>query len=335
VGGAWHADLTMTRLVAADVLGTTTLITGANEFVAERTVSNLRAAVVAADADADVSELPAGDLGAGVLAEISSPSLFASIRYVVVRTLEDLPADAVEPLLEYVASPAPDVALVLHHTGGVRGKAVLDKIRTAGAKEVKAEALKKWELPRWVVGEFRHHKTKVSESAAAALVDAVGEDLRALAGAVDQLSADADGEVSEELVRTYFGGRAEVKGFAVADAAIEGKAAEALEQLRWAFATKVDPVLVTSAVAGGLRGLARYMSAPRGLRDGDLAREVGVPAWKLKSLAIQSRGWSRRGLAAAIQAAAQADADVKGAAGDRMWACERLVISVIRARALH
>ena len=29
----------------------------------------------------------------------------------------------------------------------------------------------------------------------------------------------------------------------------------------------------------------------------------------------------------------QADADVKGAAGDRMWACERLVISVLRARA--
>lgn len=326
--------LTMARLTAADVLGTTTLITGANEFVAERTVHNARAAVLSADSDADVSELPAGELGAGVLAEISSPSLFASMRYVVVRQLEDLPTEAVEPLVEYVAAPVDDVALVLHHTGGQRGKAVLDKLRKAGAHEVKAEALKKWELPKWVIAEFRHHKTKVSEPAAAALVDAVGEDLRALAGAADQLAADADGEVTEELVRTYFGGRAEVKGFAVADAAIEGKAAEALEQLRWAFAAKTDPVLVTSAVASGLRGLARYISAPRGLREGDLAREVGVPPWKLKSLAAQSRGWSRQGLAVAIQAAAQADADVKGAAGDRMWACERLVISVIRARAL-
>ncbi len=137
-----------------------------------------------------------------------------------------------------------------------------------------------------------------------------------------------------DLVRLYFGGRAEVKGFAVADAAIEGKASQALEQLRWAFAGRVDPVLITSAVAGGLRALARYSSAPRGLREGDLAREVGVPPWKLKSLAVQSRSWSPRGLAVAIQAAAQADADVKGAAGDRMWACERLVISVLRARAV-
>jgi DNA polymerase-3 subunit delta len=160
--------------------------------------------------------------------------------------------------------------------------------------------------------------------------------MRALAGAVDQLISIAEGEtVTEDIVRLYFGGRAEVKGFAVADAAIEGRSADALEQLRWAFATRVDPVLVTSAFASGLRALARYQAAPRGLREGDLAREVGVQPWKLRTLRGQARDWTPRGLAVAIQAAAQADADVKGAAGDRQWTCERLVISVIRARALR
>ena len=78
-------------------------------------------------------------------------------------------------MVEYVGTPAPDVALVLHHTGGMKGKAVLDKLRKAGADEVKAAALKKWELPKWVQTEFRrHHKTKIDEDAAAALVDAVG-----------------------------------------------------------------------------------------------------------------------------------------------------------------
>jgi DNA polymerase-3 subunit delta len=319
---------------AADYLAATTLLTGSDEFMAERAIARARRAICASDPDADVSELSAAQLGPGTIAEISSPSLFASMRCVVVTALEDLPADAIEPLMAYVAQPAPDVALLLHHTGGVKGKAVLEKLRGAGVTEIKALPMKKWELPAWLVSEFRHHNARISESAAAALVDAVGEDLRALAGAADQLAADTEGEpVTAEMVRVYFGGRAEVKGFAVADAAIEGKASEALEQLRWAFAGRVDPVLITSAVAGGLRALARYSSAPRGLREGDLAREVGVPPWKLKSLAVQSRGWSPRGLALAIQAAATADADVKGAAGDRMWACERLVISVLRARA--
>lgn len=325
----------MVKVTAASVLGVTTLITGTNEFLAERTIMTTREAVVSRDPDADVSELFAAELGPGALAEITSPSLFATLRCVVVRALEDLPDVASTDLLDYVADPVDDVALVLHHTGGLKGKALLDKLRKAGADEVKAQPLKRWDLPTWVTAEFRGHRAKLDDRAAIALIDAVGEDMRALAGAAAQLAADAQAEpVTDKMVRQYFGGRAEVKGFAVADAAMEGKATEALEQLRWAFANKTDPVLVTSAMAGGLRGLARYMSAPRGLREGDLAREVGVPPWKLKSLLSQSRGWSPRGLAIAIQAAAQADADVKGAAGDRLWACERLVISVVRARAI-
>ncbi len=325
----------MGKQSAAEVLGTSTLISGSDEFLAERAVAALRQAVTAADADADLSELDASELGIGALAEIASPSLFAALRCVIIRRIEDVPEEAVPSLVEYVARPSPDVVLVLQHTGGMKGKAVLDKLRKAGAVEVKAAGLKKWELPGWVQAEFRSHRKKIDKDGATALIDALGEDMRALAGAADQLAADCSDElITPQTVRAYFGGRAEVKGFAVADAAIDGKTTKAMEQLRWALGGGVDPVLVTSAVASGLRALARYQAAPRGLREGDLAREVGVPPWKLKSIAIQSRAWSSQGLATAIQAAAQADADVKGAAGDRFWPCERLVISVLRARAL-
>ncbi len=325
----------MAKPTADQLLGTTTLITGTNDFVAERTIADARAAVVAADADADVIEVASGDLGAGALAEISSPSLFAALRCVVVRALEDLPDDAVEAMLGFVAAPAADVHLVLHHTGGAKGKALLDKLRGAGVREVKAEDYKRWELPRWVVSEFTAHRVRVPEEVAAVLVDAVGEDMRALASAIDQLVSDADGEtITAHVVRRYFGGRAEVKGFAVADAVLGGQYDVALEQLRWAFVNRTDPVLVTSAVASGLRGLARFKTAPKGLRQPDLAREIDVPQWKLKTLADQAHHWTPRGLAVAISAAARADADVKGAGGDRLWACERLIIAVDEARRL-
>ena len=42
-----------------------------------------------------------------------------------------------------------------------------------------------------------------------------------------------------------------------------------------------------------------------------------MPPWKLRVLREQARGWDDRGLATAIVAVAQADADVKGAAGGR------------------
>jgi DNA polymerase-3 subunit delta len=51
----------------------------------------------------------------------------------------------------------------------------------------------------------------------------------------------------------------------------------------------------------------------------------------LKTLKQQARGWTAGGLATAIKAVAQADADVKGASGDAGYALERMVITVSRA----
>jgi DNA polymerase-3 subunit delta len=137
----------MARITAADVLGATTLIVGPNEFLVERAVDDVRRAVRKDDADADVTELTGDDLGPGALAEITSPSLFASLRCVIVRDVESVPAEGLDQLEAYVASPAPDVALSAAPRGGVRGKAVLDRVRKAGAREIAAQALRRKELP--------------------------------------------------------------------------------------------------------------------------------------------------------------------------------------------
>jgi DNA polymerase-3 subunit delta len=324
----------MATPAATKALGSITLITGSEEFLAERTVAAVAADVRLSDTDADLTEIDAGDLGPGALAELTSPSLFASVRVVVVQSLQDLPDESILAMVTYAAAPAADIALVLVHNGSQKGKGMLDKLRDSGhLREVKAERLKRWELPRFISSEARRVGTPLTEEAASVLADSVGEDLRALAGAVDQLAGDFAGqEVTAAVVRKYFDGRAEVKGFAVADAALTGNLPGALEQLRWAMHNGVAPVLVTSAFASGLRGLARFLSAPRGLRDVDLARECGVQTWKLKDLRAQSRGWTPEGMSAAIHAVARADADVKGATGDAGYALERMVLAVAQAR---
>jgi DNA polymerase III subunit delta len=310
------------------------LVTGSEAFLADRAVRSAVAAVTKGAAGVEVTEMAASDLDAGMLAELTGPSLFAAQRMLVLRNLEDLSPDVGPRLVEYAGGPADDVAVVLVHSGGQKGKTLLDQLRKAKVNEVVASAPKAWELPKFVANEIRSLGGSVDERASSALVDAVGHDLRALAGACSQLVADSDGQVvTSDLVARYFGGRAEVTSFAVADAAIAGRTEPALEQLRWALESGVAPVLVTSAMAGGLRGLAKYTSAPSGLREGDLAREVGVPPWKLKSLRQQAKGWTAGGLAAAIQAVAQADADVKGASGDAGYALERMVITICRAHA--
>lgn len=318
----------------SQVLGRITLVTGPEEFLSERAVQAVRGAVRRADSEAELSETTADQLTMATLGELAAPSLFSSTRCVVVRSLEDLPEESVPGLVDYAGAPAEDVALVLVHGGGAKGSGTLTKLRKEQAvTEIKSVALTAREYPNFVVGELRSHKVKIDADAAAFLVQAVGQDLRALAAAASQLASDFEGQpITIDMVKTYFGGRAEAKSFAVADHAIFGRAAKALEELRWALDRGTAPVLVTSAVAGGLRSLARYKSAPRGLRNADLMREVGVPSWKLDILRDQARGWDENGIARAIRVVATADAEIKGKAHDSSYALEKMVLEIVRAR---
>lgn len=318
----------------ASVLGRITLVTGPEEFLAERAVQAARSAVRSADAEAELSDTGADTLTMATLGELAAPSLFSSTRCVVVRGLENLPDESVAGLLDYAGSPAPDVALVLVHGGGQKGAGLLNKLRKLNSvTEVRSEALKARQFPDFVVSELRGHRVRIEPGAAAYLVQAVGQDLRSLSAAASQLAGDFEGrQITIDMVKTYFGGRAEAKSFAVADHAINGQAAKALEELRWALERGTAPVLVTSALATGLRGLARLKAAPRGMRSGDLMREVGVPSWKLDALRAQARGWETDDVGRAIRVVARTDAEVKGAASDPSYALERMVLDVVRCR---
>jgi DNA polymerase-3 subunit delta len=320
-----------------DVLGRVTLVTGPEEFLGERAIGGVRAAVRQHDGEAELSETSAGSLTMATLGELAAPSLFSTTRCVVVRRLEDLPEESAPGLLDYAAAPAEDVALVLAHSGGPKGSGLLAKLRKLGAvTEIKSAPLTAREFPGFVVNQLRERQVRIDPDAADFLIQAVGQDLRALSAAASQLADDFEGKpLTVEMVKQYFGGRAEAKSFAVADHTLYGQTAKALEELRWALDRGTAPVLITSAMAAGLRSLAKFVSAPRGMRNNDLMREVGVPAWKIDTLRRQSHGWDDDGLGRAIRSVARADADIKGQASDPAYALEKMVLEVVRARPAH
>src|SRR6478736_4537600 len=191
---------------AADVLGRVTLVPGKEEFLNERTVVAVRDSVRQYDPESEFSETVGSDLSLATLGELAAPSLFSSIRCVVVRSLENLPEESVDGLLAYAAAPADEVALVLVHGGGQKGSGVLTKLRKLGpVTEVKSQSIKGAEFPRFVVSEARLHGARIEEDAADFLVQAVGQDLRSLSAAADQLVNDFPGEtIDTEKVKRYF-----------------------------------------------------------------------------------------------------------------------------------
>jgi DNA polymerase-3 subunit delta len=316
-------------LVAAQV----TVVVGDDEFRTERAISTVIAAVRSIDPEVEVKELGAGEIEPGQFAELTSPSLFGEGRLIVIRDSDQLGKDVAEELGSVMRDPGDGVHVVLSHRGGARGKAILDVAAAAGARRVDSTKLTRpSDRVDFVRDEFRAAGRTISEDAARALLDALGTDLREIAAACSQLGTDVAGVVDVTVVATYYRGRAEATGFAVADRALEGKLAEALEQLRWALAVGTAPVLISSALAQGIRSLAKVASAPRNLRGADLARELGMPPWKIDRVRNQVRGWTPDGIGLAVMAVADADAQIKGAGTDSGYALEKAVLAIVQAR---
>lgn len=235
-----------------DPLAPVTLAVGQEDLLLDRAVQEVVAAARAADADTDVRDLAPDQLQPGTLAELTSPSLFSERKVVVVRNAQDLSADTVKDVKAYLDAPAEEITLVLLHAGGAKGKGLLDAARKVGAREVACPKMTKpADRLAFVRGEFRALGRSATPEACQALVDSIGSDLRELASAVSQLTADVEGTIDEAIVGRYYTGRAEASSFTVADRAVEGRAAEALEALRWSLSTGVAPVLITSALAQG------------------------------------------------------------------------------------
>jgi DNA polymerase-3 subunit delta len=324
------------RTAVTPEIAPVTLIVGEEEFLVDRAVHDLVAAVRDAAAGGDVHDTQGSELGSGELASLTSPSLFGGGLVVVVRAAQNASKDVAAELARYVRNPAPDVVLVLTHAGGAKGKELLAATRGSGARVIECPKVTRFaERLDFIRSEFRRAGARADDGAARALLDAVGSDLRELAAACDQLATDAQdagGGIDETVVARYYRGRAEATGFTVADRAVEGHLAQSLEQLRWALATGVSPVLICSALAQGVRLLGRVGSAPRGASSVSLAAEVGAPPWKIDRVRQQLRGWHPDGIARALHAVAEADAQVKGEAVSAAYALERAIRRIAAAR---
>lgn len=331
------------QLTAAPVV----LVTGAEDLLAERAVAAVTRAVREADPEVGIERLEAGDYEPGRLAQLAGPSLFGGGTLVIASGIESANDAFVTDVRAHLDQPPADgVWLILRHAGGNRAKPVLDAARSGGAPEAVCTPITRDEdKVDFAASEFRRLGRRATPQALRALVDAVGSDLRELAAACLQLATDAhdggrsttdgqsegEGPIEAGLVEQWFGGRVEVTGFRVADAAVAGRADQALALLRHALATGADPVPLVAAVAAKVRAMAKVGVAGRG-RSMDVAAALGMAPWQVDRARRDLSGWSEEGLAAAIVALAEADTAVKGGGRDPVYAVERALLTISTAR---
>ncbi len=310
------------------------LVSGPEDVCAERAIAGVRDYLRAEDPSLEVSDLRADDYASGSLLALTSPSLFGEPRLVRVTGVEKCSDAFLAEAISYLAAPQDGATVVLRHTGAsVRGKKLLDAIRAGegGGVEVPCPAIKRdSDKYDFAAGEFQAARKRIAAPALRTLVSAFADDVTELAVACQQLIADVPGDITEQVVERYYGGRVETSAFTVADTAIAGRYGDALIALRHALASGADPVPMVAAIALKLRTMARVAGSRE--PSAALAARVGLKDWQVDRARRDLSGWNETSLGMAIQAAARADAEVKGGSRDAVFALERLV-TVIATRA--
>lgn len=309
------------------------LVSGPEEVCAERAIAGVRDVLRAADPSLEVSDVRADDYAPGTLLSLTSPSLFGEPRLIRVSGVEKCSDAFLTEALGYLEAPQEGATVILRHTGAtVRGKKLLDAVRSGrgGGVEISCPAVKR-DSDRFdfAADEFRSAQKRIAPSALRALVSAFADDLTELAAACQQLISDVPGDITDQVVERYYGGRVETSAFVVADTAIAGRYGDTLVALRHALASGADPVPLVAAIASKLRTMARVA----GHRESSsaLAARLGLKDWQVDRARRDLSGWNETTLGMAIQAAARADSEVKGASRDPVFAVERLV-TVIATR---
>ena len=313
------------------------LLTGDEPLLVSRAVDE--AVATARSVDPDTTKVIidlASESAAGDLANAVQPNLFGGSSVVVCENFDKVDDDA---LAIISAEHGDDITMVLVHPGGVGGKAALKLIREAGANEITCTQVRKGRaVIEFMSKEFASHKRKVTPGAVEAVYESIGHDMGMLVAAISQLCADVTSDpIDVDDVRQYFMGAADVSGFEIADSLWARKPTDALIGLRQSLSSgDRSDVATVSALAMGLRSMIRLAGAPRGAADTELARTVGAPPWKIKTIRGQLQRWRPGQLAAAVLRLAAADAAVKGGLRrgealdpeQKLFAVERLVVEI-------
>ena len=325
-----------------------TLARGGEQALVDRAISaaisTIRASAPAADR---VAVDAATEDAATDLRYACAPTLFGEDVIVVITNLQAGDDGFTVALQEALADQVDSVWLIAHHDGTAGGKKALEMLRAAGAVEIECLAVKKGKRAIEVLNqEFTRHRRRATPDALTVLYESVGHDLPMLFAAVSQLVADVpEDPITEVHVRSYFAGVADVAGWQIADHVWNRLPAQALESVRHAAATGNDSsvgVMSVLAMTSALRDIIRVGGMGPGASEADVARELGLPPWKVGALKRQWSRWSgdQRRLAAALVELADAEAQMKGGlqpgqaleSEQKMFLLEQLVVGASRKR---
>ena len=106
------------------------MLYGPEEYFASRAAARLRELFRSIHPEVDRVQINAATYTAGELILHASPSLFGSAKIIEVENVASMSDEFLTDTLAYLNAPEPDIMLILNHSGGNRGKKLIDLVRS-------------------------------------------------------------------------------------------------------------------------------------------------------------------------------------------------------------
>jgi DNA polymerase-3 subunit delta len=287
------------------------LIAGTDWPKVDAAISRLRARF---DAESIEQLSPGGDEPVDVVASCNALGLFPGRRLVLVRNAEELDADAVAAIADYLGSPAPETTLGLFGGTGFGAKHPLVQAVEAVGEVRIFDAPERKQAADWVVRRFAEARTQCPPAVARRLVELVGEDVGDLALETDKLIAYCGGEVPEvEDVERLVIPSIDIKPWDITDAWGRRDAAAVIGLATADVERREDVGRVIAQLSNHVRRVHRAsVMVEGGATQADVAKELGLKPFPAQKLVGQAKRFEPAELGRAIVRLAELDLAVKG-----------------------
>ena len=167
-----------------------------------------------------------------VAAALQAMTFAVGRRFIIVEGVERWKEAETEPVVQALASPAPETTVVFFAREESRAKApkkLHEAVERAGGDISAERTVKPWELPKWVVAEGRRIGLELDATAAKALVAHVGDRQQRLSRELEklQLELGPEARITAEDVEELTAASAERRVWTLADALVAGDSAQA------------------------------------------------------------------------------------------------------------
>lgn len=303
---------------------------GEEEFLCERVVTAVRQRVLTAgrsefNDDRFDAALEAPET---ILEAARTVPFLGGQRFVLVEGVEAL--QRAEPFHAYCQAPYPETCLVF--TARSAPKKPVHDLLMRTAQVVTCKRLSGRSLRKWVEDEAKRLGLTLQAEAGEALIELVGDDLRALHSELVKLqtfAAERRAALSAEQVIRLVGDTRAAKMFEFSDAVVEGRLPTALRLLAKLLQAHESVPGIVAVLARHyrmlwrVRELQRLRTAPAGL-----AEKLGVAGFLAARYAQQAGAYSRGHLRCSLLRLFEADQAVKLSGLPDQLTLEKLVLEL-------